>query len=115
MKRAFFGLLVQAGLILVLASLPSHAQNRGMANVPVQGSLISRNTGAPVPGLTASLIHQVLGRSAPSYSDRDGRFGWVAIPTRPEPYYLEVYWGNKLIYRQPIQVTAPVVLRPIRL
>lgn len=115
MKGRFFKLLARAGLIFFLASLSVDAQNWNSAVVPVQGVLISRNTGAAIPGLTASLIHPVMGRSAPSYSDRDGRFGWVAIPPRPEAYYLEIYWGSNLIDRQPVQVLAPVSLRPIRL
>lgn len=51
----------------------------------------------------------------PCFSERDGRFGWVAIPLRPEAHYLEVYRGSNLAYRQPIQATALAALRPIRL
>jgi hypothetical protein len=62
-----------------------------------------------------SLIHPALGRSAPAFTDPIGRFGWTAIPLRPEPYFLEVYWGKKLIYRQPVQVRGPLILPPTRI
>jgi hypothetical protein len=81
-------------------------------SVPVQGQVISRAQG-PVPGVTAFLIHPILGRSAPTFTDAGGRFGWAAIPIRAEPYFLEVYWGPNLIYREPVQVMRPMQLPPI--
>jgi hypothetical protein len=84
------------------------------AGASVQGQLISR-TQVPVPGVTAFLVHPVLGRSAPSVTDASGRFGWGFIPIRPEPYFLEIYWGPNLIYRQPVQISGPVFLPPIYL
>lgn len=93
------------------AAVPaSRAQSGNL--VPVHGQLLSRSSG-PVPGVTASLVHNRLGRSTPSVSDAYGRFGWSAIPVRPEPYYLEFYWGQKLIYRNALTVSAAVQLQPI--
>ena len=80
--------------------------------VPVHGQLLSRNRG-PVPGCTIYLVHQALGRSTPSRTDAQGRFGWTAIPVRTEPYYLEMYWGSNLIYRSQLLVQAPLVMQPI--
>ena len=114
MNAALMRLQMRLALLLLLALSSAHAQSAA-PGVPVRGTLLSKNTGAPVPGLMASLIHPVLGRSAPSYSDREGHFGWLAIPARREAYYLEVYWGSKLLYRQPVQITAPVTLAPLRL
>ena len=85
---------------------------QGQVTVPVNGQLLSRNRG-PVPGVSVSLVHQKLGRSAPSRTDSYGRFGWTAIPVRPEPYYLEMYWGSNLIYRNQLLVQGPLVLPPI--
>ena len=80
--------------------------------VPVHGQLLSRSSG-PVPGCTSYLVHERLGRSTASRTDNYGRFGWTAIPVRPEPYYLELYWGSKLIYRSQLLVQGPLVLQPI--
>jgi hypothetical protein len=103
-----------AGGIFLLASHPAGAQSAG-PNVPVQGQVLSRSSGAPVPGVSAYLVHRVLGRSALSYTDTYGRFGWSAIPAQAEPYYLEIYWGQNLIYRQPANIRSATTLPAIRL
>jgi hypothetical protein len=82
---------------------------------PVQGVVLDNRTGLGAPGLTASLIHPQLGRSAPSLTDAAGHFEWGAIPVQPEPYYLEIYWGSNLIYRQQVVVQGPVKLPELRL
>jgi hypothetical protein len=110
-SRRHLLLTLLCGIVLAL-STSTRAQPGFFPTVPVQGQLVSRAQG-PVPGVTAFLVHPVLGRSGPSFSDVYGRFGWGAIPVRPEPYFLEIYWGQNLIYRQPIQVSAPVLLPPI--
>lgn len=76
----------------------------------VQGSLCSQQNGSPAPGLLVSLVHQYLGRSSPSYTDQYGNFQLLNIPTRPEPYLLEVYWGQQLVYRNQVYVRGPVNL-----
>lgn len=98
---------------LTALAADSIAQPAPAVTVPVQGQVLSSQ--GPVPGVTVFLVHQILGRSAPSYTDLYGRFGWSAIPVRPEPYFLEIYWGPRLIYRQAIRVSGPLVLPPIRL
>src|SRR5687767_835791 len=77
---------------------------------PVGGVILDNRTGMGAPGLTASLIHPQLGRSAPTLTDAGGHFEWSAIPVRSEPYYLEIYWGSNLIYRQQVLVQGPVRL-----
>ena len=94
------------------ALAPVRAQNFGNVMVPVRGQLVSHDRG-PVPGVTVSLVHSVLGRSAPALTDGSGRFGWNAIPVRPEPYYLEMYWGQRLIYRNWLLVNGPLQMQPI--
>lgn len=102
-------------LLAALAAVACPAawpQSGREATVPVHGQLLSRSSG-PVPGCTSYLVHERLGRSTASRTDNYGRFGWTAIPVRPEPYYLELYWGSKLIYRNQVLVQAPLVLQPI--
>ena len=113
MRRRSLLLLLLAGEA-VLGSGMARAQSTG-AGVPVQGHVLSRSSGGPVPGVSVVLVHQRLGRSAMSYTDADGRFGWSAIPLQSEPYFLEIYWGQQLIYRQPVAVRSPITLPPIRL
>ena len=68
--------------VLVGATCDSSGQPFTGSVVAVQGSLIDGRTGQAAPGLMVSLIHPVLGRSLPSYSNAWGSFGWVAIPSR---------------------------------
>jgi hypothetical protein len=77
----------------------------------IQGHLCSQAmAGAPAPGLLVSLVHPELGRSAPVYTDRFGNFSMGNIPILNTPYYMEVYWGQRLIYRNMISITGPVQL-----
>ncbi len=93
-----------------VGALPAHAPI-----APVHGQIVTRANGTPAPGLKVFLIHPVLGRSVPSFTDEHGQFGWIAIPMRQEPYYIEVYWGEKLLYRQPVKVTGPLMIPRISL
>lgn len=95
-------------LLLVGALLPARAA--AQYYVPVQGQVFSG--GGPVPGVTVFLVHPILGRSAPSQTDIYGRFGWSAIPLRQEPYYVEIYWGQQIVYRQMVGVGAPYTQLP---
>lgn len=81
----------------------------------VQGVVLKAPAQQPIPGLKVALIHPVLGRSAASFTDALGRYSILGLPLRPEPYYLEVYWGTSLVFRAPVQVNGPVVFPPITL
>jgi hypothetical protein len=111
-KHRLFTIIACAAILLFCGTLKAD-MNFG-PSVPVQGQIMSRTQG-PVPGVTAFLVHPMIGRSEPSLTNAYGMFGWRAIPIQPAPYFLEVYWGNTLIYRQPIEITAPVQLPPILL
>lgn len=109
MKKRLLPMIIAIVIVLIPFVHSAHAQNYSTM-VPIQGQIIAKATNVPAPGLTIFLIHEVLGRSAPSFSDGSGRFGWIAIPVRLEPYYIEVYWGTNLVYRQPIYVRGPLVI-----
>ena len=104
---------------LMLAVVLGLAMARGAAAqgpvAPVEGVVLDDRTGQGAPGLTVSLIHPQLGRSAPSLTDANGRFEWAAIPVQPDPYYLEIYWDKRLLYRQQVLVQGPVRLPQLRL
>lgn len=76
----------------------------------VQGGFCSAQNGAPVPGLMISLVHPQLGRSVPTYTNEYGYFQMVNIPWNSIPYYIEVYWGQQLIFRSQIMVQGPLNL-----
>lgn len=102
-------LLSAAFLFFVFAlTFASQAQQTRQQAV-VTGKLIATYNNAPAPGMTVSLVHPVLGRSAPAISDNFGTFTLRGIPIRSDAYYLEVYWGNQLINRQSIIVNTPML------
>ena len=76
----------------------------------VQGSFCSTQTGQGAPGLTVSLVHPSLGRSVPVFTDGWGNFIMGNIPIDPVPYYIEVYWGQRLIYRTQILINGPIFI-----
>ena len=99
--------------ILVLTAIPDAVAQMPVGTpVTVQGSFCSRQNGAPVPGLTVSLVHPVIGRSVPAYTDQFGNFVLYNVPVRPDQYYIEVYWGPNLIMRDRIFVSGPLRLPP---
>ena len=114
MSARRFRRAVLAFIVVLVPVISSFGQY--VPSVPVQGQVQSRKVNGPAPGLKIYLVHRSLGRSAPSFTDAYGRFGWTAIPIRrDEPYYLEIFWGQNLIYRQPLTVTAPLALPTIYL
>lgn len=109
MKRAFAGVFLF--LVISLVWMNGATAQSGS----VQGVVLKAPHQQPIPGLKVSLIHPVLGRSAASFTDALGRYSILGLPLRPEPYYLEVYWGASLVFRAPVQVNGPVVFPPITL
>jgi hypothetical protein len=90
MKRAFLILLFQVLLstnLFTQVPLPA-----------VWGTVYSYQTGA-LPGVTVSLAHPLIGRSVPSVTNMQGLYSFSNVPPQQQPYYIEAYWGNALIYR----------------
>ena len=75
----------------------------------VAGRVLYRS-GQPIPGVTVSLVHPTLGRSAPVATDSEGRFSISNVPEARDPFYLEVYWGRTLKYRKAVPVTRATVI-----
>lgn len=45
-----------------------------------------------------------------------GYYYFVNVPLRADPYYIEVYWGNQLLFRNVVTVNGPrISLPPIAL
>jgi hypothetical protein len=105
--------LVSVCLIIVTVAESQPPMQPITPQVPVHGIVIDSRTQIPIPGLTVSLIHPILGRSSPAFTDIGGRFTFLAIPVRPELYFIEIYWGYNLVYRSQIMVSSPLTLGPI--
>lgn len=74
--------------------------------VPVSG-VVTNAAGQPVPGVAVSMVHPSFGRSASATTDQFGRYLIGNVRPASDPYYVEVYWGQRLIYRQPLKVSGP--------
>lgn len=80
----------------------------------ISGVVYSARTGA-LPGVTVSLVHPYVGRSRPSISDVYGIYSFPGVPPQADPYYIEAYWGNTLIYRNLVTYRGGSIRVDIRL
>jgi hypothetical protein len=106
MRRVLF-IAVVASLIYCSLGI-AHAQM--MPTAYVDGYVM--RSGQNMPGLTVSLVHPMVGRSSPSYTDAYGHYYFSNVPLQPDAYYLEVYWGTQLLFRNTILVTMQRVNLP---
>jgi hypothetical protein len=104
--------IVRRALTTVAVACALGLPAKVLAQVPVQGQ-VRNGAGYPIPGLTVSLVHPVVGRSYPSLTNEYGVFSFSNVPARSDPYYLEIYWGSTLVFRQPLVVTQPLTLPPV--
>ena len=65
---------------------------------PVSGVVASQQRGV-VGGVTVYLVHPVVGRSVPSFSAANGAYFFANVAPQPQPYFIEAYWGNQLLFR----------------
>lgn len=85
-----------------LSATPARAET-------LRGAVQTR-TSAPIAGLTVYLVSREVGRSAPSLTDAEGWFRFLSVPLTSEPYYLEIYWGQDLMYRNLVDVQGDLTL-----
>ena len=92
-------------VVVAVASLMLGSWGIALAQyaVPVQG-VVTNAAQQPLPGVAVSLVHPVLGRSTPSFTNEWGQYVLWNVPPHPAPYFMEVYWGQRLIYRQQLNV-----------
>ena len=107
MKRSLFIALL---FLAVGWYCPQRMQSQPMSLAFVDG-FVTRY-GQPVPGVTVSLVHPRIGRGAPSLTDTRGHYFFVNVPMQPDPYYIEVYWGTELLFRNIILVNQPRIQLP---
>lgn len=85
------------------------------AQVGSLAGIVVNQLNYPIPGLTVSLVHPSIGRSYPSITDNLGRFLFSNVPLRNDPYYIEIYWGSTLMYRNTIVINRDYFSWVIRL
>ena len=95
MKKSFWFITLGLFLLLILFGMVSPQVSSLTGIVVNQGD-------QPIPGLTLFLVHPVIGRSFPSITDNRGLFSFLNVPLRNDPYYLEIYCGMELIYKNTV-------------
>lgn len=96
-------------VLLLLAALaaPAPVAHAQPGPYSVDGAVYSR-TGQPISSLTVYLYHPTVGRSYPRFTDVNGYFIFERVAYAPTDYYLEVYWGTSLMYREAITIDRSV-------
>jgi hypothetical protein len=96
-----------AALVIVglLASSETRAQ---IPAPPISGVVVSAQHG-PISGVTVSLVHPVIGRSSPAFTGPNGYYFFNNVPPQSQPYYIEAYWGNQLLFRGVLSYAGPPV------
>ena len=84
-------------LVLIAAVDPGTVRAQTPAP-PISGMVISSQRG-PVGGVTVSLVHPIIGRNAPVFSAPNGAYFFANVPPQAQPYFIEAYWGNQLLFR----------------
>ena len=77
----------------------------------LRGSVVDE-TNRPIPGLAVYLARTGV-RSYPSITDERGSFAFSSVPPVTDVYFLEIYWGDLLVYRKSLSVSGDVTLLPI--
>lgn len=112
----YFRQILPRFIIACFFTLQSTVAFAGGGGAEVNGQIFTQSTNKPAPGLTVILAHPDLGRSVPTTTDNRGTFELYDIPKRTTPYFLEVYWGKRLIHRDTINVRRDYVrIDPLRL
>jgi hypothetical protein len=101
-------LLCALALALCASLSPPTARAETLTAVVQNGASVG------IPGLTVFLVHPSVGRSYPKLTDTTGRFWFSDVP-QADTYYLEIYWGDDILYRKTVWVERHVDLGAIRL
>ncbi|HXA09567.1 MAG TPA: carboxypeptidase-like regulatory domain-containing protein [Chthoniobacterales bacterium] len=107
LSHSLAGAFFLGAILFVATSAPAQT-----APVALVEGYVYRSTGQPVPGVTVSLVHPSVGRSSPAMTNPGGYYYFSNVPMRGDPYYIEVYWGTELLYRNTFFANAPRVSLP---
>lgn len=85
--------------LILLVSLLQTAQAETL-----RGTVRDKGSGKPIPGLEVKLYHPAEGESRPTYTNQYGEFYFPFVPYQSDPYDLEFYWRERLIFREQIKI-----------
>ena len=108
MNLRLFSFFVATAVLAICGN--AHAQG----GPPIHGTVMSQSRGAPVCGITVSLVHPTLGRTTPVFTRADGYYSFTNVPSG-QTYYIEAYLGDKLLYRETVKYQGGSVTQDIRL
>ena len=97
------------GMILVAAIFFAATSTGALGQGVLVSGTVMNSTGRAVPGVAVSLIHPNYGRSSAVFTDQLGQYTVRNVPPHPVPYFMEVYWGQRLIYRAQLSVRGPLM------
>jgi hypothetical protein len=98
-----------AALVLAFCALMVFTDTLSTQSQPLRiDGYVRDGASRPIPALTVYLVHPSVGRSQPRITDSHGYFAFESVPSVPDAYYLEVYWGKTLMYRQSVRVDADI-------
>jgi hypothetical protein len=88
--------------IIVLIVAISCLQIAHANDQPIRGRVLNR-AGQPLPGCIVFVASEKY-RTPPAITDSNGEFQTVVTIGGTEEEYVEVYWGQTLMYRKPLQI-----------
>jgi Carboxypeptidase regulatory-like domain len=98
---------------MAVAAWSSTRAQTGPTGPPVYGTVSSKTRG-PLSGVSVSLVNPTLGRNPPAFTDAKGYYFFTNVPPR-QTYYIEAYWGSKLLYREKLDYQSGSVSHNISL
>jgi len=80
----------------------------------VRGTVVDAR-GTPVPSVKVQLVNRDVGVSRPRYTGRNGVFVFDNVPKVNSPYYLEIFWGSRIVHRRRLTIHGDLDLGDIRI
>jgi hypothetical protein len=71
----------------------------------IQGQIVN-HAGQPLPGCIVFVASPEY-RTPPAITDSSGNFQIIMPLIGTEEYFVEIYWGRRLMYRKPLRVPNP--------
>lgn len=111
--RVFIFLIAIALLVPCGSALSQGGLAQAQGGPAIYGKVTSKTQG-PVGSVTVSLVNTTLGRNTPAFTKADGSYFFRNVPAG-QTYYIEAYWGNKLLYRGKVDYKGGSVTHDISL
>lgn len=106
-----------AVLLVLLApiALPDVPTQRNPSRLVTVSGMVVNRAEQPMAFVHVYLVHRILGRFYGGTTDHSGFFRISEVAVHAEPYFIELYYGRRLIHRQELPVLAPIEMVKIQL